>query len=255
MKTECVKPRVERPPQGPCRHCNEEGHYARDCKAPKKIDRSHLADATTDEAWAMILEGVKEQDLDDIKHAVQVYAKSSPETTFVDLEKAFRDQDIGLFLVAIERPIAVTLTNMDLQGHMEKKYTVTYRFSFTPPRPRDREVWPADLAENLERLADAGEVTDRGKPKCLNCNEIGHISKSCPQEKMEKEKSNVIKCFNCDGEGHRMRDCEYLCQNDWQRIKANRPQVPPPAWTSLRARTVASRATRLLTVKRVFQSL
>ncbi|KAK4448243.1 hypothetical protein QBC34DRAFT_301591 [Podospora aff. communis PSN243] len=219
MKSECTKPRVERTPQGPCRHCNEEGHYARDCKAPRKIDRSHLPDATTDEAWAMILEGVKEKDIDDIKHGVQVYAKASPETTFVDLEKAFRDQDIGLFLVAIEKPIAVTLTNMDLQGHMEKKFTVTYRFSFTPPRPRDREIWPADHAENLERLADAGEVTDRGKPKCLNCNEIGHIAKSCPQEKVEKEKTNVIKCFNCDGEGHRMRDCpiprvdKFACKN------------------------------------------
>jgi len=208
-KADCPNPRVERPPEGPCRHCGEEGHYARDCKAPRKIDRSSFPDMTTEEAWAVILAAIKERDIDDIKEGVQIYVKSSPETTYLDLEKAFRNQDVGLYLIAIERPIAVTLTNMDLQGFMEKKYTVTYRFQWNPPRPRDRELWPKDLEENFERLADAGEVTDRGKPKCLNCNEIGHIAKSCPQDKIEKEKQ-VIKCFNCDGEGHRMRDCKFF---------------------------------------------
>lgn len=246
-KADCPNPRVERAPEGPCRHCGEEGHWARECKAPKKIDRSNLPDKTVEEAWALILEAVNEGELDDIKHAVQIYAKASPETTFLELEKAFREQDIKLYLICIERPLASMLTNMDLQGYTDKKYTVTYRLAWNPPRPRDREIWPKDIDENFERLADAGETVDRGKPKCHNCGEIGHISKSCPQEKREVE-APTIKCFNCDGVGHRMRDCECSPESSSRSEASNPLQALLRVLTSLPARIAARAATRLLIV-------
>lgn len=207
MKADCPEPRTV---EGTCRNCGEEGHFAGGCTAPKKIDRSHLPDKTTEESWAGILKAIEERDIDEIKEAIQIYVKGSAETTYLDLEKAFREQNIGLYLIAMPRELAMTFTNMDLQGHMDKKYTVTYRLQWNPPRPRDREHWPKDVEENMERLADAGEPTDRGKPKCSNCGELGHIFKSCTQEKVEKENRNVIICFNCGNEGHRVRDCEYL---------------------------------------------
>jgi hypothetical protein len=173
-------------------------------------------DKSVEDAWAMIRKGAAERDSDDVKEAVQIYIKASPDTTYPELEQAFRKQGIGLHLIALEKTsLAMTLTNMDLQGNMDKKYTVSYRFSNKPARPREAEGWPTP-EENIERLADAGDVVDRGLSKCNNCNELGHTSRSCPQEKMENADRVVIKCFNCDSEGHRVRDCEFTGTHQWR---------------------------------------
>jgi hypothetical protein len=184
------------------------GHTVSQCKSARKVDRSHLPDMNTEEAWAVIKRAARQRDIDDVKEAIQIYVKSSAETTYAELERAFRDQDVPVWLIAIEKALAATFTNMDLQGNLGKKFTVTYRFQWNPPRPRDRELWPKDVDENIERLKDAGEVVYGGLPKCSNCDEIGHIAKSCPQEKMERENTHEIICFNCGETGHRVRDCE-----------------------------------------------
>lgn len=178
------------------------------CKGARKIDRSHLADMTTEQAWTLIKKAVKDRDIDDVKEAIQIYVKAAPETTYPELQRAFRKQDMPLWLIAIEKALAVTFTNMDLQGNLGKTFTVTYRFQWNPPRPRDREAWPKDEDENIERLQDAGEVVHGGLPLCRNCEEVGHISKNCPQEKVEKENTVEILCYNCGETGHRVRDCE-----------------------------------------------
>ncbi|SPQ20895.1 3302d475-c616-4072-a63d-5381d86d92d5 [Thermothielavioides terrestris] len=201
-----------------CKNCGESGHTVSQCKGARKIDRSHLPDMSTEEAWALIKRAVKEREIDDIKEAIQIYVKSAPETTYPELERGFRAQGLGLWLIAVEKVLADTFTNMDLQGNLGKKYTVTYRFQWNPPRPRDRERWPKDVDENLERLKDAGEVVYGGLPKCSNCDEVGHISKSCPQEKVEKNVVEIM-CYNCGEKGHRVRDCpiprvdKFACKN------------------------------------------
>jgi hypothetical protein len=164
---------------------------------------------TTEEAWALIEKAAKERDIDDAKSAIKAYSKSSPDTTYEELEKAFRAQDIPLWLIAIEKPLAMTLTNMDLQGNLGKKYTVTYRLQWNPPRPRERELWPKDPAENLERLKDAGEPVPGGLPKCRNCDELGHVAKSCPKDKVELTIVEVL-CYNCGEKNHRVRDCTFF---------------------------------------------
>jgi hypothetical protein len=185
-------------------------HIASECKGARKVDRNQYADLTVEAAWGNIAKAVENREIDEVKEAIQVYVKAIPDTTYVQLEEAFRTQDLKLWLIAIEKThLATTLTNMDLQGNLEKKYTVTYRFDPKPPRPRERAVWPSSPEENLTRLQDAGEVVERGIPKCRNCDEMGHISKNCPQEKQEKT-ITTVKCYNCDGEGHRVRDCECL---------------------------------------------
>ena len=132
----------------------------------------------------------------------------SPDTTYEDLERAFRLQDVKLYLIAIPKELSATFVNMDLQGNLGKKYTVTYRFQWAAPRPREREIWPKDIEENFERLKDAGEVVYGGLPKCRNCDQVGHIAKSCPEEKREVTNSMEIVCFNCGEAGHRVRDCK-----------------------------------------------
>lgn len=184
---------------------------AAECKNPRKIDRSHIEEVDAEIAWKKISQGVRDRDMDDVKDAIQQYIKACPQTTYVHLETAFRSQKIELHLIAMEsQSMMPSLTNMDFQGNLDKKYKVSYRFNSKPARPRERELWPSDAKENMTRLEDAGEPVSRGLTKCSNCSELGHIAKNCPQEKVERERV-VIMCFNCNEPGHRVRDCEYRC--------------------------------------------
>ena len=194
---------------------------AAECKSARKIDRDHIADMPGDVAWAEIIKASKEQDIDDIKDAIQKYAKAVPSATYHDLESGFRANGLEIHLIAIEKQLVPTLTNMDLQGNLMRKYTVTYRFSDKPPRERDIPLWPASMEENIERLKNAGEVVPLGIPKCSNCNEVGHTSKRCPQEKTEKEGRVEVKCYNCDAVGHRVRDCKKSSVSDFHGLFAN----------------------------------
>ncbi|KAK3942229.1 hypothetical protein QBC46DRAFT_309557 [Diplogelasinospora grovesii] len=206
-------------PERKCKNCGQTGHTISKCEGARFVDRSEYADMSTEDAWEAIKKAAKARDTDEVKKAVQSYVKANPDATYDQLEEAFRLQDIKVWLIAIEKDLMSIYTNMDLQGNLDKKYTVTYRFQWNPPRPIDRKVWPKDVDENLERLKDAGEVVPRGIPICRNCSELGHISKNCPQEKYEADTVKVVKCFNCDGVGHRVRDCpkprvdKFACKN------------------------------------------
>lgn len=181
-----------------------------DCKNPRAIDRSHVADMSADQAWLQIVKAGAVRDMDDVKEGIEKYVKSLPDLTYQDLEKAFRAQELGIYIIAVEKPVMLgALTNMDLQGNLGKKYQVTYRFSDKAARPREEALWPKNPSENLERLADAGEPVSRGLSKCLNCSQYGHIAKMCPEEKMETDRIKIV-CFNCNEEGHRVRDCKSL---------------------------------------------
>ncbi len=164
---------------------------------------------TPDKALDLIRQAVKEKDLDDVKEAFQMYVKACPTVTYVEMEKMFREENIGLFLIGVERTdMSATLTNMDLQGNLDRKFTVTYRFNNRPSRPREKAIWPANDEENLDRLAAGGEPVSRGIPLCVNCRELGHISRNCPQERMEASDKASVACYNCGEDGHRLRDCE-----------------------------------------------
>ncbi|KAK9415659.1 hypothetical protein SUNI508_10318 [Seiridium unicorne] len=208
----------DRPPMI-CKNCGEEGHQAFDCEKARVIDRSHIADVNPDVAWNKIASASAERDMDDAKEGIQEYLKSAPEITYVELENAFRQQDIGVYIIAVEKPqLLGALTNMDLQGNLGKKYTITYRFDPKPARERERQFFPENTEDNLERLMDAGEPVNSGKLKCNNCDEYGHVARDCPSDKVEKEQV-VVKCFNCGEEGHRVRDCptpridKFACKN------------------------------------------
>lgn len=136
-----------------------------ECENPRKLDYSEVPDVPAEEAWGKIEAAAEERDLDEVKEAAQMYFKACPEATYVDIEKGFRSLDIGVFLIAIEKELALTYTNCDLQGNLDKTYTVNWRFSEKPGRPKEAEVWPESIEENLKRLEDAGVPVDRGVPK------------------------------------------------------------------------------------------
>ncbi|KAI8403246.1 hypothetical protein FOFC_16683 [Fusarium oxysporum] len=184
------------------------GHMRKNCEKPRKINRDHVADVSADDAWNKIKQAAIKRDVDDAKEAVEEYIKAvDGDITYRQLQEALIDQGIGLWLIPTERSLIQVFTNMDLQGHIDKKYTISYRFVEQADRPRELEGWPKSRDELLSRLDDAGEVVDRGVPLCLNCKELGHISKFCTQEKTERSDAVKISCFNCGADGHRVRDC------------------------------------------------
>ncbi|RFU31862.1 hypothetical protein B7463_g4488, partial [Scytalidium lignicola] len=205
-------------PPRQCKNCEQEGHSILECKNPRKIDRSDIEDVEPEAAWEELKAAAAEGDIDDVKVAAAKYIKSTPTCTYVELEKAFRYSDIGIYLIALEKELAATYTNMDFQGNLDRKYTVSWRLSNKPKRPKERDGWPTP-EENLERLDDAGEAVDRGMPKCGNCDALGHTAKFCKEEKVENSDRPAVKCYNCSEVGHRVRDCpvpredKFACRN------------------------------------------
>jgi hypothetical protein len=117
------------------------------------------------------------------------------------------------------------LTLVDLQGQSDREFLVGFFGSQKFPRKSLKDRWPGSVDENMERLANAGLPFDRMIAKCRNCEsnnslfplyyeainandilELGHISKSCPEEAREAERVQIV-CVNCKEVGHRVRDC------------------------------------------------
>ncbi|KAJ6135334.1 zinc knuckle transcription factor [Penicillium capsulatum] len=219
-KAECPKPRVfqgtcrtcgqeghpafqcpEKPPAF-CRNCKREGHLAKDCTVNRKFDLNDVADKLPEEAWAMMKKASDERDIDDFREAFKVYTKAVPTATYVDIEKKLREEKFNVYLIALDKEAEDVITLIDLQGRLDAKYAVRFSLNDKPRRANLKDRWPADEAENMERLADAGQPFDRHIMKC----QMGHGSRACKQERVENERLQ-IKCVNCDEPGHRLRDC------------------------------------------------
>jgi hypothetical protein len=153
------------------------GHSAFECKNPRKMLFDGVQDVPAGAAWEKMKVASNERDLDDFKEGFMEYRKATPEATYAQLETAFRAQGFSVFLIAIEKELQPTYTNIDLQGNLEKKYTVTFRLSDKHQRPKEKELWPSSPEENMDRLEDAGEPFDRGVPLCSNCSALGHTSR------------------------------------------------------------------------------
>lgn len=186
-------------------------HLRNECKNPRKINLDHVADVSPEVAWAKLERAVAERDVDDAKEAVDEYVKAlGGATTYRELQEAMFAQNISLFFMPLERPLQKVYTNMDLHGNLGKKYSISYRFSEKPRRAIEAPLFPNSREELLARLDDAGKTVPDGRTLCRNYEELGHIAKSCPQEKRMGPEQPKISCSNCGEDGHRIRNCMRL---------------------------------------------
>lgn len=156
-----------------CKQClMENDHNTIDCKNPKKIDTSGVADMSEQDAWALIKEASDDLDVGDFKDALKILSKAVPEMTYPQLEKELRKRNSSIYLIGLEKEAPPAYTNTNLQGEVGKPYQLGI-FTKSPkcPRPILMPIWPKDDAENLERLQNTGVPLERGVMICSNCGE------------------------------------------------------------------------------------
>ncbi|KAL9027474.1 MAG: hypothetical protein Q9196_004011 [Gyalolechia fulgens] len=106
------------------------------------------------------------------KKAMKVYQKACKDVSYEEIERSFRTNDIGIYLIATEPAAGELLdthTLVNLSGKRDCKYKLGYFFKKTPRTAKMAEGWPSSETENLARLKDAGVPFERGIPKCLRC--------------------------------------------------------------------------------------
>ncbi|KAI4179057.1 MAG: hypothetical protein L6R41_008065 [Letrouitia leprolyta] len=196
-----------------------------ECTNNKVFNTNDIETLPVEEAWQNVIktakQAVEDRDLDDFRDAMKVYQKACLDVTYEEIERSFRANDIGIYLIATEPQngeLLDTHTLVNLAGKRDCKFKMGYFFKKTPRTAKMAEGWPSSEEENLARLKDAGVPYERGIPKCFRCKEMGHTGRDCKEERTTVEET-VLKCFNCDEEGHRTRDCtavrvdRYACRN------------------------------------------
>ncbi|KAL9584399.1 MAG: hypothetical protein Q9203_004675 [Teloschistes exilis] len=165
-----------------CRNCKQEGHVTSECTNNKVFDLADVAELPVEEAWDELVKSAKEavesRDLDDFRNAVKVYKKAVGEVTYEELERSFRANDIGIYIIATASTATVessgagtnilslqepssgalldTHTFVNLAGKRDCKYQVGYFFKKAPRTAKLAAVWPNSEEINIERLKDAG---------------------------------------------------------------------------------------------------
>ncbi len=152
--------------------------------------------------------------------ALKAYCKAVPDSTYHELEAAFRNMGFNTHLIAKKKELFTTQTLVNIQGKIDCTYEVGFYFSDKPQRKSAKEGWPESKEDNMERLKDAGLPMDRGIPKCGRCGgefctfqswrrrgyfiyadsyhlELGHTVRGCKDEAEEITRV-IVKCANCD---------------------------------------------------------
>jgi len=197
-KADCTHARVARPFTGTCNACGVEGHAARDCpsqkcklcdqeghkaiacKSRRIVDWTGVPELDASAAWVSLIKAAIVKDLDAFRTCLRAYARATvDEFCLPDVEKALRDDSLGVHLIAKSQEIAANMTIVDLIGNPDREFVLSIQLSAKPRRAKMAQGWPETPEENIRRLASAGFVQDCGVPLCGNCGELGHIRKVC----------------------------------------------------------------------------
>ncbi|KAF2743756.1 hypothetical protein M011DRAFT_210519 [Sporormia fimetaria CBS 119925] len=190
-KADCTNAKVDRPFDGTCNLCSEQGHSARncpqqvcrlckqtghkasECENRRAVDWKGIPELEAEEAWKNVIDSAAAKDLDAFRVALKAYARALDDKFDLRaVEEALRDSKdpvAPIYLIAREQEVARNLTIVDLVGNANRKYVLSFAFSAKPRRKTMSAGWPESPKENLERLASAGFVQDSGIPVCSNC--------------------------------------------------------------------------------------
>ncbi|MCJ1307699.1 hypothetical protein MMC25_001347 [Agyrium rufum] len=168
----------------------KKGHKAMDCKEKRAFDWTNVEEKSAEEGWKSLHKADAERDLDDLREAIKVYVKAVPDTTWDQLEKGFRANKFNTYIIASEKETLDTWTIIDLQGNLDRTYTVGFYFSPICQRKALKEAWPTSAEDNVERLTNAGIPMDRGVPKCNRCEQSEIAPKS--QERLNVPRSIAL---------------------------------------------------------------
>jgi hypothetical protein len=141
------------------------GHHAIECTKPRKIDRSHIPDVPAEVAWAELKAASDEKDIDDIKEAAQKYIKATPDATYLQLENAFRAQEMNIYLIATEKELALTsraiwTRSLPFPGACPPTINARRRRISGPPLPRRTLLaWPMLVSPLIVVFRSAATVT------------------------------------------------------------------------------------------------
>ena len=187
------------------------GHSAATCTDRRKIHRGPVKDGQAHEAWKVIVAMTQPGsywDMEDLRVPLERYTDAFPDATYVQLENAFRDNNLTVYIIAADKQFTNTYTLVDLQGNIDREYAVWYRKGPKPTRPYEEEFWPATKKDNLQRLITAGEVQERGAIRCNGCGDLGHTRKNCKDSGPPVVPQGSIEhCLNCNEDGHRLKNC------------------------------------------------
>jgi hypothetical protein len=94
-------------------------------------------------AWIALIDAAKAKDLDTFRVSLKAYARATMnDFDLPGVEKALREDELAIFLIAKQQEIAANMTIIDLIGNPDCKYVLSIQLSAKPRRAKMAAGWP-----------------------------------------------------------------------------------------------------------------
>lgn len=178
-------------------------------KSKEKVSAYLLEKISLCKALGLDFKEIKEQ------VAIGLYAKEL--STYIISTEHVDEDDLYQDVMAYER-IYNERRNRVIEEKIHEAKKVKTPTSNRISNPSDNNVYTGTVPKVEKKLPPKNE---KGEVKCFNCNEYGHLARSCRNEKKE------VTCYRCGNTGHIAKRCEKPKQMDnaVMGIKANEHHI------------------------------